>query len=110
MWVRCSPSKLFYYTEPKLTRLTRWLNRLSTRQRDPTMLAKIRLEEFAMRLQRDNPLPPIHYQVSSRLCYLHAAYRALCELSKSPRWPKSGWRSLRCACSVTIRCLPSTTR
>ena len=39
------------------------------------MLAKIRLEEFAMRLQRDNPLPPIHYQVTlHNICMQQAVF------------------------------------
>ena len=60
VWVRCAPSLLFYYTEPKMTK---WYNRLFSVAKAPTMLAKMRLEEFAVRMQRDCPLPPIYYQV-----------------------------------------------
>ena len=99
VWVRCSPSKLFYYTEPRLSGLTRWLNRITSRQRDPTMLAQMRLEEFAMRLQRDNPLPPIHYKVRSAddACSI----RSVCSSTHSV--PKCTWRNLPCACIATMQ-------
>ena len=65
VWVRCAPSLWFYYTEPKMAG---WYNRLFSVAKAPSMLAKMRLEEFAVRMQRACPLPPVYYQARPAFC------------------------------------------
>ena len=53
--------------------MMKWYNRVFSTAKAPTMLAKLRLEEFAMRMQRDCPLPPIFYKVILGTLHLRAA-------------------------------------
>ena len=122
--MRCAPSLLFYYTEPKMTK---WYNWLFSVAKAPTMLAKMRLEEFAVRMQRGCPLPPIYYQVTPCLCWFRSAawiqdlalprrrrkgliWRVLHQSHATcPCWRSCGYGGLRCsqAEQVGVDCMYS---